>query len=149
MRRRCSTCLCRTCLKHCKCRECKGKVDACENYKGFSQICIFEQKNNPFPAAPRRSWAYYGISKDRYKTLTEYIRAGKYASLALQAANTANETVSGHVLLSVKKNLSYEGLERMWGRGEIDRIPYGRTDFYGIRRMFYHLLDLELRRIGK
>lgn len=62
---------------------------------------------------------------------------------------TNNETIAEHILLSIKKNLSYEGLEKLWGRGEIDRIPYCRTDFYGIRRYFYHLFDLEIRRIGE
>lgn len=97
----------------------------------------------------RHSWKHYGISKARYRQLTEYIQSGRYASLALQAAHRANEMIAEHILLSVTQNKSYDALRVKWELKEMERIPYCRTDFYGIRRYFYHLFDLEVRRIGK
>lgn len=81
--------------------------------------------------------------------MTEYVRSGKYARVANEAARASNKIIAEYILLSVNKNLSYEGLEKMWAQGEIERIPCCRTDFYGIRRYFYHLFDIEIRRIGK
>lgn len=151
MRTKCHTCLCRTCLNTCCDRKnCTGKKESCENYSGFRQMSIFEHPPRAkYQSAPRHSWGYYGISKERYRQLTEYIQSGRYAHIASQAAHRANETLAEYILLSVKKNLSYEGLEKLWGRGEIERIPYCRTDFYGIRRYFMACFDKELRRIGK
>ncbi len=149
MRTKCYTCLCRTCLDTCCNRKkCAGKKDVCENYKGFRQLSIFEPPPKQ-TGTPRHSWKHYGISKERYRQLTEYIQSGRYAYLASQAAHTANKTLSEYIMLSITKNLSYEGLEKLWGRGEIERMQYGRTDFYGVRRYAIHLFDLEMRRIRK
>lgn len=149
MRRKCHTCLCWTCLNTCCGRKnCTGKKDVCENYKGFRQLSIFEpppQSNS----VPRHSWEYYGITKPRFRQLTEYIQSGKYASLASQAAHTANKDIAEYILLSATQNKSYDALRVKWELKEMEQIPYCRTDFYGIRRYFYHLFDLEVGRIGK
>lgn len=150
MQRRCYTCLCRTCMNVCKCEGCKGKIESCENYSGFRQLDIFYVPQEPqYQSVPRHSWQYYGISKERYRQLTEYIQSGRYAALASQAAHRANETIAEYILLSVKQNKSYDALRVKWELKEMERIPYCRTDFYGIRRYFYSLFDKELRRIGK
>lgn len=151
MRRKCHTCLCRTCLNVCgKCAECKEKITYCERCSGFRQLSIFDTPQDPqYRPAPRHSWQHYGISKERYRQLTEYIQSGRYASLALQAAHTANEMIAEHILLSATQNKSYDALRVKWELKEMEQIPYCRTDFYGIRRYFYSLFDKELRRIGK
>lgn len=148
MHRKCHTCLCQTCLNVCKCEGCTGKKESCERYSGFRQLSIFE----PLPqqiGTPRHSWKYYGISKERHRQLTEYIRSGKYASLASQAAHTSNEMIAEYILLSVTQNKSYDALRVKWELKEMEQIPYCRTDFYGIRRYFFSIFDKELRRIGK
>lgn len=104
-----------------------------------------EGKKQQYYKAPRHSWDHYGISKDRYKKLTEYIRSGRYAAMMRLAAHTANESIAEYILLSVTENLSYEGLERMWNLKKIKRMGCGRSDFYGYRRYFYHLFDLEVK----
>lgn len=150
MRRKCHTCLCRTCLNVCKCEGCTGKKESCERYSGFRQLSIFEQQANPqYQSVPRNSWQHYGISKERYRELTEYIQSGRYSSLASQAAHRANKTIAEYILLSVTQNKSYDALRVKWELKEIERIPYCRTDFYGIRRYFMSLFDKEMRRIGK
>lgn len=150
MRRKCHTCLCRICLNVCKCEGCTGKKESCERYSEFRQLSIFEQQANPqYHSVPRHSWQHYGITKERYGQLTEYIRSGRYASLASQAAHRANETIAEYILLSVTQNKSYDALRVKWELKEMERIPYCRTDFYGIRRYFISLFDEEMRRIGK
>lgn len=151
MRRKCNICLCRTCLNTCCGREnCTGKKEACERYSGFMQLSIFEPTSNQrYQPVPRHSWKHYGISKERYSQLTEYMQSGRYASVANQAAHRANEMIAEHLIISIAKNKSYDALEKMWARGEIERIPYGKTDFYGIRRYFMSLFDREIRGIGK
>lgn len=148
MRTKCHTCICRTCMEVCCDRKsCTGKKETCERYSGFRQLSIFEPP--PQTGTPRCSWQYYEISKARYRQLTEYIQSGRYAALASQAAHRANEMIAEYILLSVTKNKSYDALRVKWELKEMERIPYGRSDFYGIRRYFYHLFDLEVRRIGK
>lgn len=147
MRRKCRTCLCRTCLNVCKCEGCTGKKESCERYSGFRQLSIFEQQANPqYHSVPRYSWQHYGITKERYRQLTEYIQSSRYASLASQAAHTANEMIAEYLIKSIVENKSYDKLEF---DDKLGRICYGRTDFYGCRRFFYHLFDLELKKIGK
>ena len=150
MRRKCHTCLCRTCLNVCKCEGCTGKKESCERYSGFRQLSIFDTSQEPpYQSVPRHSWQHYGISKERCRQLTEYIQSGRYASVARQAAHTANETIAEYILLSVTQNKSYDALRVKWELKEMERIPYCRTDFYGIRRYFYHLFNEKLKEIGK
>lgn len=151
MKTKCHSCLCITCMDTCCDRKsCAGKKETCENYKGFRQMSIFEPPPHlQYQSAPRHSWQYYGIGKERYRQLTEYIQSGKYAYAARQAAHTANKDIAEYLVMSIEKDLSYDDLERMWTLKEIERIPVGRSDFYGWRRYYIHLYDLELRRIGK
>lgn len=146
MRNKCHTCICRTCLNVCCDRKnCMEKKESCERYSGFSQLSIFEPPPQSH-SVPRHSWQHYGISKARYGQLTEYIQSGRYASVARQAAHTANEMIAEYLIKSIVENKSYDKLEF---DDKLGRICYGRTDFYGCRRFFYHLFDLELKKIGK
>lgn len=151
MRRKCDTCLCRTCLNTCCDRKnCTGKKEICENYSGFRQISIFEPPPHPqYQSAPRYSLGYYGISKERYRQLTEYIQSGRYTHVARQAAHTANKDIAKYILLSVMKNKSYDALKKKWELKEMEQIPYCRTDFYGIRRYFFAIMNEEMNKIGK
>lgn len=150
MRKKCYACLCRTCLNVCKCEGCKGKIEFCERYSGFRQLSIFDTLQEPqYHSAPRHSWQHYGISEERYRKLTEYIQSGRYASLASQAARRANETIAEYIILSVTQNKSYDALRVKWELKEMDRIPYCRTDFYGIRRYFFSIFNEKMKEIGK
>lgn len=99
--------------------------------------------------SPRHSWQHYGISKERYRQLTEYIMSGRYAALASQAAHRANETIAEYILLSVTQNKSYDALRVKWELKEMERIPYCRTDFYGIRRYFFSIFNEKMKEIRK
>ncbi len=90
----------------------------------------------------RASWKDYGITQERVNELMEIVRLGEYETLTQQAVHMADEKAAGHILLSVKKNLSYDRLEY---RDKLGRCPLGRTDFYGARRLFFHYLDIALK----
>lgn len=94
---------------------------------------------------PRASWEDYGITKERYRQLTEYIQSGKYTLMVRQAAHTANKDIAEYILLSVTENLSYDELQKMWELKKIERMACGRSDFYGYRRLFFYYLDLALK----
>lgn len=151
MRTKCHTCLCRTCVAVCgKCAKCKEKITYCENYNGFEQMSIFDIPQEPtYQGTPRHPLKYYGLTRKRVEELEKLIQSGRYASLASQSAHTANEMIAEYLIISIAENKSYDALEKMWARGEIERIPYGKTDFYGIRRYFMSIMDKEMRRIGK
>lgn len=93
----------------------------------------------------RASYTDYGITPERLEELMMIARSGKQDDLVRSAAYTANQDLAEYILLSVTQNKSYDALEKMWARGEIKRIPYGKTDFYGARRLFFHYLDCALR----
>ncbi len=127
-----------------------GKKESCERYSGFRQLSIFDTPQEPQShSVPRHSWQHYGINKERYRQLTEYIMSGRYAALASQAAHRANETIAEYILLSVTQNKSYDALRVKWELKEMERIPYCRTDFYGIRRYFFSIFDEKMKEIGK
>ena len=151
MRRKCRTCLCRTCLNTCCDRkECPGKKTECKRYSGFRQLSIFEQEpEQKYQKAPRHPWEYYDIDKKRYKQLTEYIQSGRYAYLASQAAHAANKDLERYIILSFEENISYDTFQKKWELGEMEQIPYCRTDFYGYRRLFMAYFNEEMRKIGK
>lgn len=120
------------------------------DYREFRQLDIFGTESKPkYQATPRKSLKEYGISEERKKELDELIHTEKYSSLVRSAAYMTNEDIAEYILLSAMQNKSYDALSAKWELKEIERIPYGRTDFYGYRRLFFANFDKELRRIGK
>lgn len=151
MRRKCHTCLCRTCVTVCdKCEECKEKITYCENHNGFEQMSIFGiPQEPPYQGTPRHPIEYYGLTDERVAELEKLIQSGRYVSVARQAAHTANEMIAEYILLSITQNKSYDTLRVKWELGEIERIPYGKTDFYGIRRYFFAIMNEKMKELGK
>ena len=150
MRRKCYTCLCRTCLNVCKCEDCKEKIVSCDRYHGFLQESIFDiPQENQHKRIPRCSLGHYGLTDERVEELEKMIQSGRYAALASQVAHTADNDAAEYILLSITKNLSFEGLEKLYGRGEIGKVPCSRTGFYYTKKYFYHIFDEKLKEIGK
>lgn len=92
--------------------------------------------------APRLGFDAYSISRERYLELRNGCATGKYSPATLREACIGLEFIKPWILLSVTKNRSYDRIEYDLKLG---RIPIGRTDFYGYRRLFYHNLDCLLR----
>lgn len=141
-----NVCICRSCMNTCGCRICQetdGAVSFCNKYNQFEQLSFID----PLPKPVRKklprfiTWDEYGISRERYKELRSVCNKKEYANLIRAAACEANKDIAEYILLSVKGNKSYEGVEYAQGLG---RIPCGRTDFYGYRRLFYNILDKKI-----
>lgn len=56
-----------------------------------------------------------------------------------QAAVATSSEIYPYILKSVTNDLSYPFIEY---DEELGRIPIGKTEFYAIRRLFYHYLDI-------
>ena len=56
-----------------------------------------------------------------------------------QAAIAASPEIYQYIIKSVTNDLSYPFVEY---DERLGRIPVGKTDFYGYRRLFYHYLDV-------
>lgn len=139
--KKCRSCICKNCIKSCKCFNCKEPVKICKEKQAFKQFSFIEKKK----LTRNVTWNDYGITRERYNELKALCQSGKYDDVARSEARRANEIISEYILLSVKKNLSFEGVEYAKGLG---RIPCGRTDFYGYRRLFYHLFDERMKENG-
>lgn len=151
--KKCTSCRCKSCLNTCaRCTACNGLVADCKKYNAFWQTSIFDmvarrrrRQKKISVAAPRKTWEEYGISKQRYGELMTLIRSGGYARVVRSEARRASETLSEYIYLSLTEKRSYEGVEYAQGLG---RIPCGRTDFYGYRRLAVAYFNEEMRRIG-
>ncbi len=98
------------------------------------------------------TWKDYGITKYRYVELKAFclqykekkkkiqnVMCKKDCEMIEQAAKAASEELYLYIIKSVTNDLSYTFIEY---DEMIGRIPIGKTDFYGYRRLFYHYLDL-------
>lgn len=56
-----------------------------------------------------------------------------------QAAVAASSEIYPYIIKSVTNDLSFPYIEY---DEKLGRIPIGKTEFYGYRRLFYHYLDL-------
>ena len=90
------------------------------------------------------SWEDYGIDKDRLNVLKEYCRSGRYNEQIISEAYLAEPYIAKWIVESVRTGKTYEGVEF---DKKLGRIPCGRTDFYGYRRRFYDIFDLEMRKL--
>lgn len=146
---KCRNCLCKSCMNTCGCRNCQyydRAVKSCNSYNQFEQMSLFDltPKSVRRPLPRFITYDNYGISKRRYKELRELCMSKKYNEDVRSAAYKANKDIAEYILLSVIKNKSYEGVEYTDGLG---RIPCGRTDFYGYRRLFYHYFNEALKMV--
>lgn len=78
----------------------------------------------------RMSWHDYGIDKNTYHKIIEYIKQLSTEELGelMEICNDVDSLVSTWLFESITKNKSYDNLTG-W-----HLIPVGRTDFYGKRR---------------
>lgn len=136
-------------MDSCKCKECKtnkkgGAIKKCDNYKEFSQMTLFEIRKNAEKKKLLRdiTWEDYGLTDKWYrKKLKILCMSGEYDLIARSAAYITNPDIAEYILLSVKENKTYENVEFAERLG---RIPCGRTDFYGYRRLFYYYFERAL-----
>lgn len=88
---------------------------------------------------------YDGMPKGNYKENSLEAQAiknvmyQKDCEMIEQAAIAASAEVYQYIIKSVTNDLSYRFIEY---DEKLGKIPMGKTEFYSIRRKFYHFLDL-------
>lgn len=91
----------------------------------------------------RMSFGELGIDKRRHLELRAGCRNGRYdPEVLLLACQDIPDDVAAHVVKSAVEGKSFDRLEF---DEHLGRIPYGRTNFYAILRLFYANLDNMLR----
>lgn len=91
-----------------------------------------------------RSMSYDGMPKSNYKE--NYLETKAIRNVMYQkdceniekAAVEASATIYPYIIKSVTNDLPYRFIEY---DEKLGRIPVGKTEFYAIRRLFYHYLD--------
>lgn len=86
----------------------------------------------------RKSYAEYGLTKERVKVLLGECHKGKHAAQLRAAAYQADQLTAEYIILSIMQKKSYDALEF---NEKLGRVPCGRSDFYGIRRHTIAILD--------
>ncbi|MCH5261614.1 MAG: hypothetical protein J1F42_01750 [Lachnospiraceae bacterium] len=99
---------------------------------------MIKSKSKQYIQNHRASWKDYNITHERYIELKQAAQSGQYQDIVKEAAYMANKDIAEYIILSVMESKTYEEVEYAEHLG---RIPCGRTDFYGYRRRFYHILD--------
>lgn len=84
---------------------------------------------------PRSNYKANTLETDAIRNVT----CQKDCEMIDQAAMAASPEIYPYILKSVTNDLSYPFIEY---DEKLGRIPIGRTEFYGYRRLFYHYLDL-------
>ena len=87
---------------------------------------------------------YDGMPKGNFKTnpledkAIRNVTYQKDCEMIEQAAIAASPDIFQYIIKSVTNDLPYQYIEY---DEKLGRIPVGKTDFYALRRLFYHFLD--------
>ena len=93
----------------------------------------------------RGSYAEYGLTADRAKTLLKECREGKHMGLVLEAARKAEPDISKWILSSLLDGKSLHDMEIKWELGEAEIMPCCRNSFYAYRKLTLSILDRMLQ----
>lgn len=90
----------------------------------------------------RPGYFYLGLTPERAREIKQMCRSGAFDLETLRLACSGElEFISKWLVISVQRNLSFDDLEAASARGEVERIPCGRSNFYSYRRLFFRNLD--------
>lgn len=92
-----------------------------------------------------KTYAGYGLSRDRAKFLLHECRAGKHTELVRQAAQQAEARIAKWIIASIAEGKSLHNMEIKWELGETEIMPCGRNSFYSYRKYTLVILDRMLR----
>ncbi len=87
------------------------------------------------------SYARYGLSNERAKTLLKECMAGKHADLVRAAAQQAGPGIAEWLLLSIMEGKTLHDMQIKWELGEADKMPCCRNSFYAYRKLTLAILD--------
>lgn len=115
-------------------------------YKELKFFCLqYREKKEKIRRGLTRGSAVSTSAAGSSKVEQQAINNVRYAAdvLAIEsAAAAAHKDLAKYILISVTEDKAYEDIV------DLEKIPYGKTDFYGARRYFYYLLDQELKKVG-
>ena len=106
------------------------------------------KRRNGTNTMQRRSYAEYGIERQRLEELQSGCRTGIYPPEILKAACKEFEFIEPLILLSVRQGKSFDKLKILWELGEMERPAVSWSGFYRFRRRFFANLDRELKERG-
>ena len=142
--KKCKQCYCKKCINTCHCDTCSGPISECSKKQEFRQMSFFDKPKKP-KLIRFFTWDDYGISIARYEELQKICQSRKYDDLARSLAYQANKDIAEYILLSVREDVSYDKFDLPKYKNKLGRICVCRTDFYGYRRLFYHMFDERIR----
>lgn len=86
------------------------------------------------------SYAGYGLTKERVKTLLKECMAGKHTELVQEAARRAEPDISKWVISSIVEGKSLRDMGFEWALGKMDIMPCCRNSFYSYRKLTIAIL---------
>lgn len=92
-----------------------------------------------------KTYAGYGLTRDRAKFLLQECRAGKYTDLLCVAAQQTEPRIAKWIIASIAEGKSLRDMEIKWELGEAEIMPCCRNSFYSYRKYTLALLDRMLR----
>ena len=78
-------------------------------------------KNSDYDA--NKTYAGYGLARDRVKFLLQECRAGKHANLLRAAAQQAEPRIAKWIIASIAEGKSLHDMEIKWELGEAEIMP--------------------------
>lgn len=87
------------------------------------------------------SYAGYGLTIDRAKTLLKECRAGKHTEKLQEAANQAEPYIAKWIISSIMEGKSFHDMEIKWELGEAEIMPCCRNSFYAYRKLTLAVLN--------
>ena len=114
-------------------------------YKELQAFCLqYDEKKSKINRGVN-AVANDGMPKENFKKNTLEMNAirnviyQRDCEMIEQAAVAASSEIYPYIIKSVTNDLSFPYIEY---DEKLGRIPVGKTEFYGYRRLFYHYLDL-------
>lgn len=114
-------------------------------YKELQAFCLqYDEKKSKINRGVN-AVANDGMPKGNFKKNTLEMNAirnviyQRDCEMIEQAAVAASSEIYPYIIKSVTNDLSFPFIEY---DEKLGRIPIGKTEFYGYRRLFYHYLDL-------
>ena len=114
-------------------------------YKELQAFCLqYDEKKSKINRGVN-AVANDGMPKGNFKKNTLEMNAiqnviyQRDCEMIEQAAVAASSQIYPYIIKSVTNDLSFPYIEY---DEKLGRIPVGKTEFYGYRRLFYHYLDL-------
>lgn len=93
----------------------------------------------------QESYAAYGLSRERAKTILKECRAGKHGYELQEAVDQVDPFLSKWLIESIAGGESFPSMAIGWELGRAEAIPCCRNAFFSRRKLTLCILDKMLR----